>query len=49
MAKTFIAVFLFALAGCSGVPRRGDTTSPCDAGEASHQCQIERYRNVSAQ
>jgi hypothetical protein len=42
-----IAVLLLALAGCSDVPRRPDTTSPCYANEASYECQVERYQNVN--
>jgi hypothetical protein len=49
MAKPFIVVFLLALAGCSGVPRRQDLASPCYASEASYECQIERYQNVNVQ
>jgi hypothetical protein len=49
MAKAFSVVFLLALAGCSGVPHRQDTASACSAGEASYECQIERYNNVATQ
>ncbi|MDP3858450.1 MAG: hypothetical protein Q8Q73_11900 [Stagnimonas sp.] len=47
MAKSFLVVLLFLLAGCSGVPRAPDASSPCYANEASYECQVERYRNVN--
>ncbi|HXE48676.1 MAG TPA: hypothetical protein VN663_09915 [Ramlibacter sp.] len=49
MVKAFIVVLLLALAGCSGVPTRPYIESPCSAGEATYECQIERYHNVAAQ
>jgi hypothetical protein len=47
MTKPLIALFLLALAGCSGLPRQQPQASPCDAGEATYECQVERYRNIS--
>ena len=49
MFKAFSVVFILALAGCSGVPHRQYTASPCFAGEASYECQIERYQNINVQ
>lgn len=48
MVKAF-GVFIFMLAGCSGVRLRQYTASPCSASEASYACQIERYHNVAAE
>ena len=42
-------VLVLALAGCQGVPYRQLTASPCLAGEATYECQIERYHNVNVQ
>jgi len=49
MVKAFSVVFIFALAGCSGLPQRQYTASPCSMGEASYACQIERYEHVGMQ
>jgi hypothetical protein len=49
MVKAFSVVFILALAGCSGLPSRQYTVSPCFAGEASYECQVERYHNVNVQ
>jgi uncharacterized lipoprotein YmbA len=49
MIKAFSVVLLLLLAGCSGVPQRQYTISPCSHGEVSYACQIERYHNVNAQ
>lgn len=46
MVKAFSVVLLFALAGCSGVPYQ-HAPSPCSISEASYECQVERYFNVS--
>ena len=46
MTRASILALLFALAGCSGVPAARNTGSPCDAGEATMACQVERYNNV---
>jgi outer membrane biogenesis lipoprotein LolB len=48
MGRIFIAVTLLALTGCSVVAPHPGGVSPCDAGEASYQCQVERYQNVNA-
>ena len=47
MFKAVAVLFLLALAGCSDIPRHPDT-SPCSGGEASYECQIERYQNVDS-
>ena len=47
MIKAFGVVFLLALSGCSGLPLPQYAASPCAAGEASYECQVERYHNVS--
>jgi hypothetical protein len=47
MIKAISFVLLVGLAGCSGIPRGQLTVSPCLAGEASYECQIERYNNVN--
>jgi hypothetical protein len=48
MGRLFIAFILLALTGCSAAPTRPAAPSACDAGEASYQCQLERYQNVNA-
>lgn len=47
MAKPFIFAFILLLAGCSGMPRAPDVSSPCYANESSYECQVERYHNVN--
>jgi hypothetical protein len=47
MVKAF-SIVVVALAGCSGIPPYQHSPSACVAGEASYQCQIERYQNISA-
>lgn len=48
MFKTLSAIFIFALAGCAGLPSSlPQDPSPCAISEASYECQIERYRNVN--
>lgn len=49
MVHAFTLVFVLALAGCSGLPRYQHTASPCAAGEATYECQVERYQNVNAE
>lgn len=49
MVKALGIILILALAGCSGVPRRQLVASPCSAGEASYECQVERYHNINAQ
>jgi hypothetical protein len=49
MVKAFSVFFILAIAGCSGVPHTPPTASACFAGEATYQCQIERYHNVNVQ
>lgn len=47
MSKAISAIFLLALAGCAGLAQPAYTASPCAVSEASYECQVERYRNVS--
>jgi hypothetical protein len=47
MARTFIVTLLFAVAGCSSVAPAQIANSPCSINEASYECQVERYFNVS--
>ena len=47
MVKAF-GIVVVALAGCSGMASYQPGPSACVAGEASYECQVERYRNVSA-
>ncbi len=49
MVKAFGVALLLVLAGCSGVPQPPYGASPCTAGEASYECQVERYQNVNAE
>ena len=49
MVRAFSVVLVLAMAGCSGVPYRTHAASPCLAGEATYECQIERYHNVNVQ
>ncbi len=41
-------VLLLVLAGCSGLPPVQRPTSPCEVSEASYECQMQRYHDVSA-
>jgi hypothetical protein len=47
MARTFVIVLLLALAGCAGIAPPQVAASPCSINEASYECQVERYFNVS--
>jgi hypothetical protein len=47
MSKCITMAWLLALAGCSGLPPAQYSASPCDAGEATYACQVERYHNIS--
>lgn len=49
MIKAFSVIVLLGLAGCSGIPPLQYSASPCSAGEASYECQVERYHNVNVQ
>lgn len=50
--KTILVPLVVLLAGCTGVPASTAANmtrpSPCAAGEASMECQVERYNNVNA-
>jgi len=48
MAKACTIVLSLLLAGCAGMTPYRPGPSPCDAGEATYACQIERYNNVDA-
>jgi hypothetical protein len=47
MARNLLLLMLLALAGCSALPPTHAAPSPCDAGEATYACQVERYHNIS--
>jgi uncharacterized lipoprotein YmbA len=47
MAKTVSVLLILLLTGCASVPHPQYTASPCAAQEASYECQVERYHNVS--
>lgn len=49
MARILSALFLLAVAACAGVPQQQQpsSVSPCAGGEASYNCQVERYQSVS--
>jgi hypothetical protein len=48
MRNICITFLLLALAACASVPPpMAHVPSPCDAGEASYACQVERYNNVN--
>lgn len=47
MTQALTLALLLALAGCSALPAGQRSGSPCDAGEATYACQVERYHNVS--
>ncbi len=49
LAQAFGAALALVLAGCSGIPQTRSTAAACAAGEASWECQIERYHNVNAE
>ena len=46
MCRCIAAALLLALAGCAAAPQYV-TASPCDQGETSYACQVERYNNVN--
>lgn len=47
MARSIFLLFLLLLGGCAGLPPAVREPSQCDAGEATHACQVERYNNVN--
>ena len=48
LIRTCLLVLLLAQAGCAQLPaRQARAPSPCDAGEATYACQVERYQNVN--
>ncbi len=38
-----------ALAGCAAPPQVQRQASPCDEGEATYACQVQRYHDISVQ
>ena len=47
MAKAFSIAILLLLAACAGAPQgQQGVPDACDAGESSHACQAERYKNT---
>jgi hypothetical protein len=49
MPKSLVLLALLLLEACSGMPTYQRAASPCDASEASMECQVERYNNVNVQ
>ncbi|HET8747634.1 MAG TPA: hypothetical protein VFM98_18695 [Ramlibacter sp.] len=47
MARKLVLLLLLALGACTALPTAQRVPSPCDAGEASYACQVERYHNIS--
>lgn len=47
IVKTCALALLLPLAGCAGVAQHRLPPSACDLGEATYECQIERYHNVN--
>jgi hypothetical protein len=47
MARKFLLALLLPLAACSSMTPYHAQPSPCDAGESSYACQVERYHNIS--
>jgi hypothetical protein len=47
MARSIFLLFLLLLAGCANLPQAAREPSPCDAGETTPACQVERYNNVN--
>jgi hypothetical protein len=46
MARSIFLLFLL-LGGCANLPPPVREPSPCDAGETTYECQVERYNNVN--
>lgn len=49
MTKPLLLLVLLVLAGCSNLQAYQRPASPCDASEASMECQVHRYNNVNVQ
>ena len=45
--RSILIALLLAQAGCTSLPTGANLASPCATGEASMECQVERYNNVS--
>lgn len=49
VVRLLAAGLWLALAGCSAAPLAQRPATPCDAGEATYACQVQRYQDVSVQ
>jgi len=47
MVRKLVLLLLLLLSACSNLPPPQRAASPCDAGESSYACQVERYHNIS--
>ena len=47
MSRLFPLLMVLGLAACTAVPATPRPPSPCAISEASYECQVERYHNVS--
>ena len=49
MSKALILASLLALGGCAAWPQAQapHEPHPCDAGEATYACQVQRYHDVA--
>ena len=47
MTKAITLALVIALAGCAAPSNTRGYSSPCDEGEATYACQVERYHNIS--
>ncbi len=47
IVKACAIACVLVLAGCADLAPRQYTGSPCDAGEASWECQVKRYHDVA--
>ena len=47
IVKACALAVVLALGGCADLQPRQYSASPCDAGEASWECQVKRYHDVA--
>jgi hypothetical protein len=47
MSKALMLIALLALGGCAAPPGAQYSAAPCAVHEASYECQVERYHNIS--
>ena len=47
VSRYLLIAALLLQAGCTSLPTGPRLASPCATGEASMECQVERYNNVS--